>query len=102
VQVQTGDYAGAATTLAEVIAEPDLATADVELAYAEALVGGGNAGDDARKKAREAVLRAKEKGASNDALARVAAMVGEDLVEELGVSAGGGKGKGKGKGKRRR
>jgi tetratricopeptide (TPR) repeat protein len=95
VQVQSGQHAEAAATLAEVIGEPELATAAVELAYAEALVGGGNANDQARQKAREAVLRAKEKGASSDELARVAALVGEELVEELGVSAGGGKGKNK-------
>lgn len=100
VQVQSGQHAEAATTLAEVMGEPELATAEVELAYAEALVGGGNANDQARQKAREAVLRAKEKGASDEALARVAALVGEELVEELGVSAGGGKGKSKGKRRR--
>jgi tetratricopeptide (TPR) repeat protein len=101
VQVQLGKHAEAANTLEEVMGEPDLATADVELAYAEALVGGGNASAEARQKAREAVLRAKEKGASSEELARVAALVGEELVEELGVSSGGGS-KGKSKGKRRR
>jgi tetratricopeptide (TPR) repeat protein len=101
VQVQLGKHADAVTTLADVISEPDLATAEVELAYAEALVGGGNASDEARKKAREAVLRAKEKGANGEELARVATLVGEDLAAELGVSAGGGKDKGKGKGRRR-
>jgi hypothetical protein len=50
--------------------------------------------------AREAVLRAKEKGASSEELARVAALVGEELVTELGLSAGGGTSKSKGKRRR--
>jgi tetratricopeptide (TPR) repeat protein len=100
VQVQSGQHAEAVATLAEVMGEPELATAEVELAYAEALVGGGNANDQARQKAREAVLRAKEKGASSEELARVAALVGEELVTELGLSAGGGTSKSKGKRRR--
>jgi tetratricopeptide (TPR) repeat protein len=85
VQLLSGQHGEAAATLGPLVDEPELANAALELAFAEALVGGGNADDQARQKAREAVLRAKEKGASADELARVGALVGDAMLEELGI-----------------
>ena len=85
VQVQRGQHAEAAATLKPLLEEPEIANAAVELAYAEALVGGGSPSDEARGQAREAVLRAKDKGASAEELGRVAALVDETLATEIGA-----------------
>jgi tetratricopeptide (TPR) repeat protein len=85
VQLLRGQHAEAAATLRPLVDEPEMASATLDLAFAEALVGGGNADDQARQQARAVLLRAKEKGVSPDELARVAAMVGDELLEELGI-----------------
>ena len=85
VQVMRGQHAEGAATLRPLLDEPELANATLDLAFAEALVGAGNADEQARREAREAVLRAKEKGASAAELTRVGALIGEDVLGELGV-----------------
>jgi tetratricopeptide (TPR) repeat protein len=84
-QLLRGQHAEAVATLRPLLEEPELSRATLELAYAEALVGGGNPNDQARQEARAAVLRAKEKGASAEELARVGGMVGEEMLQELGI-----------------
>jgi tetratricopeptide (TPR) repeat protein len=95
VQLLRGQHAEAAATLRPLVDEPELASAALDLAFAEALVGGGNPDDQARQQARAVLLRAKEKGASTDELARIGAMVGPEMLEELGIQAkrGGGRGR---------
>jgi tetratricopeptide (TPR) repeat protein len=100
VQLLRGQYGEAAATLRPLMDEPELASATLDLAFAEALVGGGNADDQARQQARAVVLRAKGKGASAEELARVGALVGPELLEELGIQpkrGGGGGGRPRGR-----
>lgn len=86
IQVAQGQHEAAVTSLAQVIEEPGAtASAAVELAYAEALVSRPRADKKARETAREAVRRAQSKGASEEELTRVAPLVDEALLEELGV-----------------
>jgi tetratricopeptide (TPR) repeat protein len=85
VQLLRGQHAEAVATLRPLLDEPELASATLDLAFAEALVGGGNADDQARQQARAVLLRAKEKGASAEEVARVAALIGEEMLQELGI-----------------
>lgn len=82
VQTLRGEHAEAVATLKPIIDEPGAATAAVELAFAESLVAGGDAGEEARKLAAEAVQRAQKKGASAEEVARVTALInGEQAAE---------------------
>lgn len=82
------DFKGAAQDYRSLIDEAEIATAEVELGYAESLVSlRGNLSEDVRNLAREAVRRAKQKGASPEDLGRVAQKVDPALLEEFGVAA---------------
>lgn len=83
LQGQAGD---ALASLAQVVEEPEAASAATELAFAEAVATRGKADEKMRKAAREAVLRARDKGAPAEELARVAALVDEGLAAELGAA----------------
>jgi tetratricopeptide (TPR) repeat protein len=63
----------------KIVLDAGRATWADELAIAQALAGG-----DQKDLAREALLRAKDKGAPNEELARVAAMIDEELAKEFG------------------
>lgn len=90
IQLSQGQAEDAMQTLKPVVEEPELATAQIELAYAEAIVSRkGAVSDEEREIARQAVRRAKEKGfAPAEELARVAALVDPALLEELGLGSG--------------
>ena len=64
LQVQSGDHAAAIKTLGPILEEPDAASADIELAYAEALVSRRRVSKAERAEAREALARARTKGGS--------------------------------------
>ncbi len=77
LQMISGQPADAVKTLAPIVAEPEALSADVELAYAEALVSQKRVSNDDREAARAALERARTKGADRDSLERVGELVGE-------------------------
>jgi len=79
VLVRAGDANGALENLVDVLAA-EVATAADELAFAEALVAGGEASDGDKAQAREALERARTKGASDEEIARVAALIDPDAA----------------------
>ena len=84
IQLRRQDYKAAAQTFQGLIEEPEAATAQVELGYAESVVSTrGKLSEEARNAAREAVRRASQKGAAADELARVAQLVDPALLQEL-------------------
>lgn len=100
VQLATGQPDAAVAALQRVVDER-MADASLELAYAQALVSRPNASDSDRERARQAVQRAVEKGASGDELARVAWAVDSAMAEEMGIPSPEGE-KSRGKKRRRR
>jgi len=98
IQLATGNPAAAVAALQRVVDER-MADATLELAYAEALITQPNATDSDRERARQAVKRAVEKGASGDDLSRVAWAVDPALAEALGIAKPAGE---SGKSRRRR
>ncbi len=85
VHFRMGDMMEALKALKVVLDEPEAATADLELMFAEALVSFPKVSKDARELARGAVRRAKEKEANPEELARVAELVDPLMLEELGL-----------------
>ncbi len=87
VQVAQTSWSDAADTLGQVVTadEEGLVTWQVDLGYAEAVASEGKASADDKKAARAAVLTAKEKGADQAELARVAELVDPSLLEEMGL-----------------
>ncbi|HUH03809.1 MAG TPA: tetratricopeptide repeat protein [Kofleriaceae bacterium] len=85
VHLAKQEWAEAADVLGQVLAagQESLKTWQIELGYAEAIMQQTDAGADARKAAREALLRAREKGAPPEELARVAALFGPEMLPEL-------------------
>jgi tetratricopeptide (TPR) repeat protein len=77
VLVRAGDPNGALEHLSGVISE-GIATASDELAFAEALVATGAASEEDKAQARQALERARTKGASSDEIGRVAEMIDPD------------------------
>jgi len=89
VQVAQQIWSDAADTLGQVVTadEEGLVTWQVDLGYAEAVASEDKASKDDKKAARTAVLTAKEKGADQAELARVAEIVDPTLLEEMGLPA---------------
>lgn len=90
VHLAKQEWAEAADVLGQVLAagQDSLKTWRVELGYAEAVMQKGEVSADDKKAAREALVRAKEKGAPVEDLSRVAALFGEAAPEvfvELGM-----------------
>lgn len=100
IQLAMGQPDAAVAALQRVVDER-MADAAIELAYAEALVSRPNASESDRARARQAVKRAVEKGATGDELARVAWAVDPAAAEEMGIPSPAGEKSG-GKSRRRR
>lgn len=81
-----GNPQAAAERLVQLAKSPEAADAETELAFAEAVVARRKVTNDEREQAREAVVRAKEKGAVAEELARVAELVDPALLEKFGLS----------------
>jgi tetratricopeptide (TPR) repeat protein len=107
IELARENWGEAVDALGQVVVAADEATADwvIELGYAEAVAQRlatteiskkvdkderkrlEKARADERASGRAAVVRAKEKGAEAEELARVAALYGPELLEELGLEA---------------
>lgn len=90
IEQKRENWGAAADAFGEVVAAPTEAAAtwDIELGFAEATARESETIDpEARKLAEAAIKRAKDKGATAEELARVAALYGPALLEELGLEA---------------
>jgi hypothetical protein len=76
-------YDAAVAALQPVMENPEAATWQMELAFAEAVGAMRKPGDDEREAARQALIRAKQKGAPSDDLERVVATVDPSLAAQL-------------------